>query len=81
MPYYKPCKMSDITLEQLLEARFQQLSSEREQTIAVPPVVKEEVFRTLDLIDTLGEIGDLFTGKFLGATADFIDLIENTDEN
>lgn len=68
-------------MQQLLEARFQQLGEARESSAPAPPTLKKEVFRTLDLLDTLGEIGDLFTGKFLGATADFIDLIEHTDED
>lgn len=66
-------------VQELLSTRFQQLAAAREQESATPAELKGEVFRTLDLLDTLGEIGDLFTGKFAGAAADFIDLIEHTD--
>ena len=66
-------------VQALLSARFQQLAAAREEQATTPAELKGEVFRTLDLLDTLGEIGDLFTGKFAGAAADFIDLLEHTD--
>ena len=68
-------------MQQLLEARFQQLADAREETAPAPPGLRKEVFRTLDLIDTLGEVGDLFTGKLVETTADFIDLIEHKDND
>lgn len=67
------------TMQLLLEARFQQLAEEREERHEMPAQLREEVFRTLDLIDTLGQVADLFTSKFGETTAEFIDLIEGAD--
>ena len=67
------------TFEQLLEARMQQLASRRREVAPAPTELKDEVFRTLDLLDTVGEIGSLFTGTLLGTAAEFIDLIENPE--
>ena len=65
------------TLERLLEARMQQLAAQRREAVPAPPDLHQEVFRTLDLIDTVGEIGSLFTGTLLSTAAEFIDLLEN----
>lgn len=69
------------TMQLLLEARFQQLAEDQEEKNSVPSELRKEVFRTLDVIDMVGEIGDLFTGKFGSTTAEFIDLIESPDNN
>lgn len=39
-----------------------------------PEDLKQEVFRTLDFLDTLGEITELFTQKFGETNAHFFDL-------
>ncbi|MBB4079773.1 hypothetical protein GGR28_002400 [Lewinella aquimaris] len=73
--------MSDkTTMQLLLEARFQQLAEEEAEASAGPaPQLREEVFRTLDLIDLVGEVGDLFTGKFGEATTEFLDLLTDPE--
>ncbi len=67
------------TMELLLQARMQQLADERRAATPPPPELRQEVFRTLDLIDTIGEIGSLFTGTLLGTAAEFIDLLEDPE--
>ncbi|MTB51230.1 hypothetical protein [Lewinella sp. W8] len=67
------------TMQLLLEARFQQLAEDHEERHEMPAELREEVFRTLDLIDVVGEVTDLFTGKFGETTVGFIDLIESPD--
>ena len=67
------------TLDLLLEARMQQLAARRRQAAAPPDDLRHEVFRTLDLLDTIGEVGALFTGTLLGTAAEFIDLIEDPE--
>ena len=67
------------TMELLLQARLQQLADERRAATPPPPDLQQEVFRTLDLIDTIGEIGSLFTGTLLGTAAEFIDLLEDPE--
>ncbi|CAH0999548.1 hypothetical protein LEM8419_00848 [Neolewinella maritima] len=69
--------MPKNTMDLLLEARLQQLASQRRATSAPPPDLKKEVFRTLDLLDTIGEVGALFTGTLIGTAAEFIDLLED----
>lgn len=66
-------------MQQLLEARFEQLGKIRAEDAATPPRLRKEVFRTLDLIETFGEVADLFTGKLVESAADFIDLLENPE--
>ena len=58
---------------------MQQLASRRREVAPAPTDLKQEVFRTLDMIDTIGEIGSLFTGTLFNTTAEFIDLIENPE--
>ncbi|MCP9234852.1 hypothetical protein [Lewinella sp. JB7] len=68
------------TMNLLLEARFQQLAQEEAAARpGPPPELRQEVFRTLDLIDLMGEVGDLFTGKFGGAATEFLDLLTDPD--
>ena len=67
------------SMELLLQARMQQLADERRATTPPPPELRQEVFRTLDLIDTIGEIGSLFTGTMLGTAAEFINLLEDPE--
>lgn len=67
------------TMQLLLEARFQELAEDRQERNEMPAELRQEVFRTLDVIDTFGEVADLFTGKFGETTAEFIDLIESPD--
>ena len=67
------------SMELLLQARMQQLAEERRAAAPPPSDLQQEVFRTLDLIDTIGEIGSLFTGTLLGTAAEFIDLLEDPD--
>ena len=64
-------------MELLLQARLQQLADHRRAAAPPPDALRHEVFRTLDLLDTIGEIGSLFTGTLLGTAAEFIDLLED----
>lgn len=68
------------TMQLLLEARFQQLAEDREESNEMPTELRQEVFRTLDMIDMFGEITDLFTGKFGSTATEFLDIIENPDD-
>ena len=67
------------TMQLLLEARFQQLAEDRRENNEMPAELRQEVFRTLDMIDVVGEVTDLFTGKFGETTAEFLDIIENPE--
>ena len=47
---------------------------------AAPEELKKVIFKTLETIDLIGDIADLFTVKFTSAEADFLDLIVDDQE-
>lgn len=58
-----------------LEEQFQKLMP----SDAAPADLKKEIFRTLDTLDLLGDVVDLFTVKFTGVEAELVDMIANQD--
>jgi len=59
-----------------LEKQFQKLKP----SVDAPEELKEEIFKTLDTLDLIGDIADLFTIKFTGVEAEFVDLITDQDQ-
>ncbi len=55
-----------------LEEQFGQMRSSE----PAPEELKEEVFRTLDTLNLLADIVDLFTVKFSKSEAEFLDLFQ-----
>jgi len=64
---------SDIQLS--LEEKFKALLPKED----APEELKEEVFQTLDTLNLVGDVVDLFTGKFVQTEASFFGL-ENPNE-
>lgn len=67
----------NVTIELLLKARLQQLAQDQRVRHQMPNELRREVFLTLDLIDTFGEITRLFTSLLGETTATFIDLLKS----
>lgn len=62
-------------LQRHLETLFEQMKPEED----APEDMKKEVFDTIETLEMVNDIADLFTGKFGASKADFIDLISGTD--
>jgi len=45
-----------------------------------PEGMKEEVFQTLETLNLIGDIADLFTAKLAQTEADFIDIVNKSTE-
>ena len=58
-----------------LEDKFRLLIPEEN----APEDLKKEVFNTLDMLNLLGDIADLFTAKFTQTEAVFLDIIQDSD--
>lgn len=59
-------------LQKKLEEQFQALLPNKD----APAEIKEEVFHTLDLLDVVGDITDLFTTKFGKTGVQIVDLLD-----
>lgn len=62
-------------LENALAAKLQRLLPDEN----APPEVKDEVFRTIELLDLVGSVADLFTAKFAATGTTFLDLSGDAD--
>jgi hypothetical protein len=65
---------SDI--QKHLEEKFKALIPKED----APEELKKEVFKTLDTLNLIGDIADLFTDKFTKTEAAFFDLAEGEDD-
>ena len=68
--------MDKNPLEAALAAKLNQLLPPDD----APADVKDEVMRTIELMDMLGTVADLFTAKFVATGATFLDLSEDTPD-
>ena len=60
-----------------LEDKFRQLLPKED----APEELKQEVFNTLDMLNLVGDVVDLFTAKFSKTEASFFDLLEEDEED
>lgn len=58
-----------------LEELFKQLIPEED----APEDMKKEIFQTLDTLNLIDDIADLFTGKLVSTELDFLDLLDDND--
>lgn len=63
------------SLQERLEDRLQLLILNE----TAPPEIKKEVMRTLDLLELVGDVTDLFTDKFVKANTSFLGLLKEKD--
>mgnify|MGYP000294407873 CR=1 FL=1 len=66
-------KKNDI--HQHLEEKFKALAPKKD----APEALKKEVFQTLDTLNLIGDITDLFTAKFTQTEASFFRLNESEE--
>ncbi|GJM35374.1 MAG: hypothetical protein DHS20C18_43750 [Saprospiraceae bacterium] len=66
---------NDNKIKANLEEQFKQLIPDEN----APEELKKEVFNTIDTLNLLGDIADLFTSKFTQTKATFLDLTQNDD--
>ena len=59
-----------------LEEQFQKLGADTE----APKDLKKEVFNTLDTLQLMGDIADLFTAKFTQSEAELMDVVTPNKE-
>ncbi len=60
-----------------LEDMFKQLIPDEN----APEELKKEVFQTLDTLNLLGDLADLFTAKFSKTEAVFLGLMQDNEES
>lgn len=68
------------TMQLLLEARFQQLAEEAQKNHEMPDELREEVFRTLEMIEQNNTAADLDTEKTDIAPAATPDTVTAADD-
>ena len=72
-------KFMDNRIDKRLSSLFKQLGQKREQVLPAEPLLKKDVFNTIDTTALIADIIDLFTFKFLESHATMIDAFpENT---
>lgn len=70
--------MSDKSAAQLLiEARFQQLVKDRKSQNEMPEELRKDVFETLEQIDEVDDVTELFNGDTARTKPDFFERIES----
>lgn len=60
-------------LQRHLEQLFEQMKPDEN----APKAIKDEVFSTIETIELVSDITDLFTGKFSETEGEFLDIIAN----
>ena len=69
--------MSDKpTAKTILEERFQQLVEDRKSQNEMPAGLRKEVFKTLDQVDEVDDVTELFSGDCTTTKPEFFDRIE-----
>lgn len=74
-------QQSDITPTKATKDNLMQQFHEMESQVSPPPELKEEVFSTLDTLDLLVDIADLFTVKFTETEATILEAMTRDEEN
>jgi hypothetical protein len=66
--------------EKNLQSLFRKLGEKKEpEEIAADPLLKNEVFTTIDATSLIADVLDLFTAKFLDAQAEIINVIPGSN--
>ena len=67
----------EFDLKEYLQIRFQEIQSQTDEPdMPAPDSLKKEVFATLDTIQLVADVTDLFTVKFTKAESQLIDLVD-----
>lgn len=61
-----------------LKAHMEQLFVQMKQQETAPKDVKDKVFKTLDFLELVGTIGELFTGTLFQTNITLIDILNNS---
>jgi hypothetical protein len=69
-------KHNQNEIQKNLEEKFKQMLPPDN----APEALKQEVFQTLDTLNLLGDIADLFTSKFTKVEAAFFGMIDHEEE-
>ena len=67
-------------MQLLLEAPFQQLAKDRRENNELPAKLRQEIFQTLRTIDMSEGVEDISTDESEETTDDFMDNIEDSNE-
>lgn len=79
--YTLPTQMRDRAEEKTAtELHIEQLFKNMLPREDAPEAVKKEVFQTLDTLNLVGDVFDLFTAKFTQSESEFLDLLAEEDE-
>ncbi len=63
-----------------LQLHLEQLFKDMRPDDAAPEHVKKDVFDTIDTLETVSDVLELFTGKFGETEAGFLDLLEGRED-
>lgn len=64
-------------IQKHLEEKFKQMLPKED----APEELKKEVFQTLDTLNLIGDIADLFTAKFSKTEAAFFNISDEAEQN